>query len=39
MNATPTYLDAAEAPLLVTDAESRLIGALNMHDLFTAKVI
>lgn len=25
--------------LLVTDAESRLIGALNMHDLFTAKVI
>jgi len=25
--------------LLVTDGESRLIGALNMHDLFTAKVI
>jgi arabinose-5-phosphate isomerase len=25
--------------LLVTDADSRLIGALNMHDLFNAKVI
>lgn len=25
--------------LLVTDAEGRLVGALNMHDLFTAKVI
>ncbi|HZX33083.1 MAG TPA: KpsF/GutQ family sugar-phosphate isomerase [Rhodocyclaceae bacterium] len=25
--------------LLVTDAESRLVGALNMHDLFNAKVI
>ena len=25
--------------LLVTDADSRLLGALNMHDLFTAKVI
>ncbi len=25
--------------LLVADAEQRLIGALNMHDLFTAKVI
>ena len=25
--------------LLVTDADTRLLGALNMHDLFTAKVI
>lgn len=25
--------------LLVTDADARLLGALNMHDLFTAKVI
>jgi arabinose-5-phosphate isomerase len=25
--------------LLVVDAERRLIGALNMHDLFKAKVI
>ncbi len=25
--------------LLVTDSEGRLVGALNMHDLFTAKVI
>ena len=25
--------------LLVTDADARLLGALNMHDLFNAKVI
>jgi arabinose-5-phosphate isomerase len=25
--------------LLVVDADNQLIGALNMHDLFTAKVI
>ena len=25
--------------LLVADAEGKLVGALNMHDLFTAKVI
>ncbi|MBN8502739.1 MAG: CBS domain-containing protein [Sphingomonadales bacterium] len=25
--------------LLVADAEGRLVGALNMHDLFKAKVI
>ena len=35
----PTKTPAARSAVLVVDDERRLIGALNMHDLFRAKVI